>query len=239
MRWSWVFVAFVVAFLLGALAAALTAQEVVRDSVTVTVVERPVVVIMEGPQMAYRGDVLTYQAVALDQNGQPTPSFLVWSVSDTSKATLQVVSDSTARVTMRATGTFHIRVEVGPLDSLRVGMLDSLGVLKLPEDYPDRALPLRVVKDTATGEVVYREQRQLCALFFSGSEVWAWSPGDCIVPWMTRVGAYNPPHGPLTPLTVYGLPRQLWPSGPMVLAYLDRLIRAATPAARMTLGRVT
>jgi hypothetical protein len=127
MNWRWVVAAFLAAFAVGAMTAAAMGQEVIQDSVTVTVLERPEIVVLQGPDRAYRGDRLTYMARALDPDGNPTLAFLVWSVSDTSVAQIVSVTDSTATVEARAVGTFVVRVEVGPLDSLRVGFAGDDG----------------------------------------------------------------------------------------------------------------
>lgn len=228
-------------------------QVVIQDSVVVTVLERPVAVEMTGPSIAYRGDVLTYLARAVDADGEPTPAFLVWSISDTTVARLTAASDSTATVETLATGTFTVRVEVGPLDSLRIGMIDAAGAFVLPEDDPENVLRLTISADsveavleqepdgalvlTATPHVTH-ETRQFCALFFSGSEVWAFSPFECVDPWMARVGPYSPPAGPYYRLAVYGV-RQASEEVGGSLDLLAAMIRSSPSVERVALRRIT
>ena len=217
MRWRWVAAAFLLAFLMGGFYAFLSGQEI-RDSIEVTVLERPSAVTLAGPGMAYKGDRLTYMARVVDADGNPTLAFLVWSVSDTSKAQIVSLTDSTATVQVADTGSVTVRVRVGPLDSLRVGMVDSLGVFHWPSDDPDNTLRLAV-----------RETAQACALFFSGSVPWAFSSQEiCYPAYRNRYGLTGAPAGPLERLAVYGHYRA--PPGPGYLAQLADLIRASPPA---------
>ena len=214
MRWA--AVSFLVALVLGATVTYAAGQEI-QDSVVVTVIERPEIVVMEGPATAYRGDRLTYLARALDPDGNPTLAFLVWSVSDTLKARIVSLTDSTATVETLATGTFTVRVQVGPLDSLRVAMVDSLGAL------------------TWAGSVEKGESIQACALFYSGSVPWAYSAQEvCYPAYVARYGPTGAPAGPFYRLAVYGAHRAITDGN---LTLLAALIRSSPPADRVALRR--
>jgi hypothetical protein len=215
MRWA--AVSFLVALIFGATVTYAAGQEI-QDSVVVRVIERPEIVVMEGPSVAYRGDRLTYMARALDPDGNPTLAFLVWSVSDTSVAQIVSVTDSTATVEARSVGTFVVRVEVGPLDSLRVGYADPAGGMTW-----SAAIPVG-------GEV------QACGLFYSGDQPWGFSSHEiCYPAYAGTFGAPDAPAGPLYRLTVYGAREALSGGG---LTLLAALIRSSPPVDRVALRRM-
>jgi hypothetical protein len=192
------------------------AQEV-RDSLLLTIYERPVSATVTGPSRVYKGDSIVYRARVVDAAGQPTVAFLVWSVSDTARAFIRPISDSTALVVARKSGPLKVTVKVGPLDSLVVGMIAQDGTVDLvgaggvqwwvseqfarcgdyftnvpPSDWP---LPcIAAWQDRPTAD--------FCAVFFSGDAAWGFHPAPCVTAWVAEHG-HQAPFGPDDRLSLY------------------------------------
>ena len=151
----------------------------IGDSITVEVYERPATVTVVGPSRVYKGDSLLYLARVLDANGAPTVAFLVWSVSDTARASIRPLSDSTALVVARKSGPLTVRARVGPLDSLSVGFIAPDGTVDMV------GAGTWYLGPTGT-------EGQACAVLWSGGVMWGISPPACLAPWVAEYGNRAP-----------------------------------------------